>query len=64
MFTLVALLMFGGPTIRVFLWVLLIGVIAGTYSSIGIATNLLVAWEAGSIGRLFRRGRPKAEVSV
>ena len=64
LFTLMALLLFGGPTIRVFLWVLLIGVIAGTYSSIGIATNLLVAWEAGSIGRLFRRGRPEAEASV
>ncbi len=64
LFTLMALLLFGGPTIRVFLWVLLIGVIAGTYSSIGIATNLLAAWEAGSIGRLFRRGRPEAEASV
>jgi preprotein translocase subunit SecF len=64
LFTLLALLLFGGPTIRVFLWVLLIGVIAGTYSSIGIATNLLVAWEAGSIGRLFRRGQPKAEASL
>jgi preprotein translocase subunit SecF len=39
-------------------------VIAGTYSSIGIATNFLVAWEAGSIGRLFRRGQPKAEASL
>jgi preprotein translocase subunit SecF len=64
LFTLLALLLFGGPTIRVFLWVLLIGVIAGTYSSIGIATNLLVAWEAGSIGRLFRRGQPEAEASL
>jgi preprotein translocase subunit SecF len=64
LFTLMALILFGGPTIRVFLWVLLIGVIAGTYSSIGIATNLLVAWEVGSIGRLFRRGRPEAEANV
>lgn len=64
LFTLLALILFGGPTIRVFLWVLLIGVIAGTYSSIGIATNLLVAWEQGSIGRLFRRGQPEPEVSL
>ena len=35
MFTLLALLLFGGPTIREFLWVLLIGVVVGTYSSIG-----------------------------
>ena len=64
LFTLVALLLFGGPTIRVFLWVLLIGVIAGTYSSIAIATNFLVAWEEGSIGRLFRRRRPEAETTT
>jgi preprotein translocase subunit SecF len=57
LFALLALLLFGGPTIRVFLWVLLIGVIAGTYSSIGIATQVLVLWESGAVGRLLRRGR-------
>ena len=64
LFTLLALVLFGGPTIRVFLWVLLIGVIAGTYSSIAIATNFLVAWEEGSIGRLFRRRQPEAEATT
>ena len=64
LFTLLALILFGGPTIRVFLWVLLIGVIAGTYSSIAIATNFLVAWEEGSIGRLFRRRQPEAEATT
>ena len=58
LFTLLALLLFGGPTIRVFLWVLMIGVVVGTYSSIGIATSALVAWESGDIGRLF--GRPRS----
>ena len=57
LFTLLALLLFGGPTIRVFLWVLLIGVVAGTYSSIGIATNALVAWESGDVTRFFKRFR-------
>ena len=57
MFTLLALLLFGGPTIRVFLWVLLIGVIAGTYSSIAIATQTLVVWETGGIRAIFRRGQ-------
>ena len=57
MFTLLALLLFGGPTISEFLWVLLIGVLVGTYSSIGVATSLLVAWEAGDFGRLLRRRR-------
>ena len=54
LFTLFALLLFGGPTIQVFLWVLLIGVVVGTFSSIGIATNLLVIWESGDIKRILR----------
>lgn len=58
LFTLAALLLFGGETISVFLWVLLIGVIAGTYSSIGIATQVLALWESGDVGRLFRRSEP------
>ncbi len=55
LFTLLSLLLFGGETIRVFLWVLLIGVVAGTYSSLAIATPLLTVWETRSIGRLFGR---------
>ena len=53
--TLLALMLFGGATIREFLLVLLVGVIVGTYSSIGVASQLLVAWEKGGILRLFRR---------
>ena len=49
--TLLALLMFGGSTIREFLYVLIIGVMAGTYSSIAIATQVLVSWNQKSIGR-------------
>jgi len=49
--TLFALLMFGGATIREFLYVLIIGVLAGTYSSIAIATQVLVSWEQKSVGR-------------
>lgn len=54
--TLMALFLFGGVTIRTFLLVLLIGVVAGTYSSIGIASQVLVTWESGDLNRLFRRG--------
>lgn len=57
--TLMALMLFGGSTIRDFVLVLLIGVVAGTYSSIGIASQLLVAWESGDFGRLFRRVMPR-----
>ncbi|MBV45747.1 MAG: protein translocase subunit SecF [Dehalococcoidia bacterium] len=50
--TLLALLLFGGATIREFLYVLIIGVIAGTYSSIAIATQVLVSWDQKTIGKL------------
>jgi len=57
LFTLLALILFGGQTIKTFLLVLLIGVVAGTYSSIAVASQVLVAWELGDIRRVFRRGR-------
>ncbi|MFQ5380022.1 MAG: protein translocase subunit SecF, partial [Dehalococcoidia bacterium] len=55
--TVVAMLLIGGETIRNFLIVLLVGIVSGTYSSIGIASQLLVAWENNDVGRLFRRLR-------
>ena len=39
-----AVLVFGGETVRYFILTLLIGVIIGTYSSIFIASPLLVSW--------------------
>ena len=59
LFVILALLFIGGATIHNFALVLLIGVISGTYSSIFIASQLLVAWESGAFGRLFRRVVPK-----
>src|SRR3989338_912653 len=44
-FVLVALLLFGGETIKWFTVALLVGIISGTYSSIFNATALLVWWE-------------------
>ncbi len=44
-FIMVAILLFGGATIKPFIAVLLIGMISGTYSSIFNATPLLVTWE-------------------
>ena len=52
--TLIALILFGGATIREFLFVLLIGVVAGTYSSIAIASQVLVSWDQRSISIPFR----------
>jgi len=55
---LLAVLLMGGVTIRDFLLVLLIGVITGTYSSIFVASQLLVTWEEGDIQRPLRRLLP------
>jgi preprotein translocase subunit SecF len=49
-----ALLFFVGATIQNFVAVLIIGIIAGTFSSIGIAPTLLVVWDKGEWGRFVR----------
>jgi preprotein translocase subunit SecF len=51
-FVLIALLIFGGATMKQFVAVLLVGLMSGTYSSIFNAVPLLVVWETGKlIGR-------------
>lgn len=45
LFVLLALLLFGGETIRYFVLALFIGIIAGTYSSIFVASPILVLWQ-------------------
>lgn len=57
LFTLVALLLFGGETIRNLVLILLIGLVSGTYSSIFNAAQLLVVWENREWRRWFGRGR-------
>ena len=53
--TLLALLLIGGASMRSFVLVLLIGIISGTYSSIAIASQVLVVWENGTFARLAAR---------
>jgi preprotein translocase SecF subunit len=48
-FIMVAILLFGGESIKQFIAILFIGLLTGTYSSIFIAVPLLVAWEKGEI---------------
>ena len=43
--TLLAMYIFGGDTLKPFILVLIVGLIAGTYSSIAIATQVLVMWD-------------------
>jgi len=45
-FVLLALVLFGGDSIRGFVLALLIGIVTGTYSSIFNASTLLVAWQS------------------
>jgi preprotein translocase subunit SecF len=58
-FTLLALILFGGVTIRHFVTIMLIGLLSGTYSSIFNASQILVVWENKEWRTWFRR-KPKA----
>ena len=53
---LLALLLIGGVTIRPFVIVLFIGTVAGTYSSIAVASQLVYLWQDGTLPRLLRLG--------
>lgn len=57
MFTLLALSLFGGVTIRHFVIILLIGVFSGTYSSIFNASPILVVWENKEWRNWFRSSK-------
>ena len=57
-FTLTSLLLFGGSSIRNFVFILLIGLISGTYSSIFNASQLLVVWENREWQHWFGRREP------
>jgi preprotein translocase subunit SecF len=59
--TVLSMLLIGGVTIRNFLIVLLVGVITGTYSSIGIASQIVVAWENDDMGKFWRRLRGRGQ---
>lgn len=48
-FIMAAILLFGGETIRHFIFILFVGLLSGTYSSIFTAVPLLVAWEKGEL---------------
>jgi preprotein translocase subunit SecF len=58
LFTLTALLLFGGESIQHFVLILMIGLLSGTFSSIFNAAQLLVVWEHHEWRRWFRRGEP------
>jgi len=55
LFILIALLLFIGAPIQNLVVVLLVGIVTGTYSSIGTAASLLVVWRKGEWGRFIGR---------
>jgi preprotein translocase subunit SecF len=70
---LVALILFGGKVIHDFSWVLLIGVIAGTYSTVTIVPAVAIAWNnmtgrkhdlAGPSTRAGRTDTPRDEAPL
>jgi preprotein translocase subunit SecF len=63
MFTLLALLLFGGVTTHHFVTILLVGVFSGTYSSIFNASPILVVWENQEWRNWFRGRRASTATS-
>ena len=49
----------GGPGIRAFTFALLVGIIVGTYSSIAVASPLLLGFKHALIGKVAPAGAPK-----
>jgi len=60
LFTLFALVLFGGDTIRHFVIILLVGIFSGTYSSIFNAAPILVVWENREWQNWFRPKQSEA----
>ncbi len=56
-FIMIAILLFGGETVKQFIAILFIGLLSGTYSSIFTAVPLLVAWEKGELPLVRRAWR-------
>ena len=68
LFVMAAILIFGGPTIKPFIAVMLIGITTGTYSSIFNASQILVGWDEGDVLGLHTQGQieaaPKASLAA
>ena len=57
MFVMVAIILFGGATIKPFIATMLVGMVSETYSAIFIAVPLLVVWEKAAARRAARPPR-------
>jgi len=63
-FMLLALVLFGGLTLRQFAVILLVGLFSGTYSSIFIAAPVLVVWENREWQNWFGRGKKSKQAAA
>ncbi len=63
-FIMIAILLFGGETVKQFIAILFIGLLSGTYSSIFTAVPLLVAWEKGELPLVGNRGASEEAAPV
>ncbi len=63
-FMLLALVLFGGLTLRQFSVTLLVGLLSGTYSSIFVAAPILVVWENREWRFWFGRGKKEKQVTA
>jgi len=57
MFVMLAIILFGGTTIKPFIATMLVGMISETYSAIFIAVPLLAAWEKAATRRALTQAR-------
>jgi preprotein translocase subunit SecF len=62
-FILLALAMFGGITLREFSIILLVGLLSGAYSSVCVASPLLIVWENREWKNWFKHSKPSEAVN-
>jgi preprotein translocase subunit SecF len=64
LFVTLILLFFGGKVLEDFAFALFVGVVTGTYSSVFVATPLIVDWEAWSQSRVRRPRKAVAKAGT
>ena len=63
-FIMVALLFFGGESVQHFIFILFIGLLTGSYSSLFTAVPMLVSWEKGEIPFVNQKSRHKTSIEA
>ncbi|MCD4738349.1 MAG: hypothetical protein K8R89_03710 [Anaerolineae bacterium] len=56
MFIMIAILLFGGATIKPFIAVMLVGMLSETFTSLFVAAPILVVWDEHSLRRRHAHG--------